>query len=89
MRLNDSNNNSNDNASPEGKPPSSSVVVESIMDLLFEICIAPRKEELSTEDMEALALAALALKMVGEKAQAWEDQFEKIDTDNSSTWENN
>lgn len=89
MRLNDSNDNLNDNASPEGKPPSSIQVVESAMDLIFEICIIPRKEDLNDDDMEAIALAGLALKMVGEKAQAWEDQFEKIDTDNSSTWENN
>ena len=53
--------------------PSAELVVEAIMDQISDILIQPMHEKLTTEDQLTLGLVASALKVLGKKAQAYDN----------------
>jgi len=52
---------------------SASVVVEAIMEQIATILIHPMHEKLSGDEQMTLGLVANAIKILGEKAQAYDD----------------
>ena len=52
-------------------------VTETSMNILYELVIEPMQNKLTAEDAEVLGLIGTSLKIVAEKAKAYEQTFEK------------
>ena len=52
-------------------------IVETSMNALYELVIEPMQDKLTAEDAQAIGLIGMTLKIVAKKAKAYEEVFEK------------
>ena len=52
-------------------------VTETSMNALYELVIEPMQDKLTAEDAQVIGLIGMSLKIVAKKAKAYEEAFEK------------
>jgi len=48
-------------------------IMETCMDLLYDICISPMEDELDEKNAEAIGMIGITLKQIAQKAQCYEN----------------